>query len=158
MYQFASLGKWTASYELVLICCFDCCVREEFKKFWRKIIAYFSLLRNGPHRKTMRQTIIFCCGNVFTGPLPSNNRAIHRPTDSTLTRHGPHRKRCVQQFFHCCRRNVFTGPLPSNDRRIHIQTYRQQSDLISLLLFIQNEESGLRKECNGKQISSSFIS
>jgi hypothetical protein len=59
----------------------------------------------------------------------------------SLIRHGPHRKRRVQQFFHCwvsiCYRgNVFTDPLPSsdrgiftealpsNDKRIHIQTQR----------------------------------
>jgi hypothetical protein len=45
-----------------------------------------------------------------------------------LTRHGPHRKRRIQQFYSClcigCRDNVFTEPLPNNDRRIHIQTHR----------------------------------
>jgi hypothetical protein len=39
----------------------------------------------------------------------------------SLIRHGPHRKRRVQQFFYCCvyiryRGNVSTEPLPSNDR------------------------------------------
>jgi hypothetical protein len=46
-----------------------------------------------------------------------------------MIRHGPRRKRRVQQFFYCCvciscRGNVFTEPLPSNDRGIHIQTHR----------------------------------
>jgi hypothetical protein len=41
----------------------------------------------------------------------------------SLTRHRPHWKRRVQQFFYCCvciryRGNVSTEPLPSNDRRI----------------------------------------
>jgi hypothetical protein len=45
-----------------------------------------------------------------------------------LTRHGPHRKRRVQQFFYRfmsvrCRGNVFTELLPSNDMRIDIQTH-----------------------------------
>jgi hypothetical protein len=39
----------------------------------------------------------------------------------SMTRHGPHWKLCVQQFFYCCacicyRSNVSTEPLPSNDR------------------------------------------
>jgi hypothetical protein len=47
----------------------------------------------------------------------------------SFIRHGPHRKRRVQKFFHCCtcircHCNVFTQPLPGNDRRIHIETHR----------------------------------
>jgi hypothetical protein len=47
----------------------------------------------------------------------------------SLIRHGPHRKRHVQQIFYCCvcvcyRGNVSTEPLPSNERGIHIQTHR----------------------------------
>jgi hypothetical protein len=58
------------------------------QKFWKELIAYFCLIR-----------------------------------------HGPHTKRCVQQFFYFClcirsRGNVFTEPLPSNDRGIHIQAHR----------------------------------
>jgi hypothetical protein len=46
----------------------------------------------------------------------------------SLIRHGPHRKRRVQQFFYCCicilcRGNVFTEPLPSKSRG-NIQTNR----------------------------------
>jgi hypothetical protein len=43
-----------------------------------------------------------------------------------LIRHGPHRRRHVQQCFCCmcirCRGNVFTEPLPNNDSKIQIQT------------------------------------
>jgi hypothetical protein len=59
----------------------------------------------------------------------------------SLTRHGPHWKRRVQQFFYCCvciryrgkvsteplpsnDKGIFTEPLPSNNRGIHIQTHR----------------------------------
>jgi hypothetical protein len=47
---------------------------------------------------------------------------------SPLIRHGPHRKRRVQQFFYCCvpvrcRGNNFNEPLPSNDIEMHVQTY-----------------------------------
>jgi hypothetical protein len=48
-------------------------------------------------------------------------------------RHGPHRKRRVQQFFYCvyicCRGNVFTEPLPSSSKGIHTQT--DGKDLLS---------------------------
>jgi hypothetical protein len=42
----------------------------------------------------------------------------------SLIQHGPHWKRCVQQFFYCCvwiryRDNVSTEPLCSNDRGIY---------------------------------------
>jgi hypothetical protein len=45
----------------------------------------------------------------------------------SFLRHGPHRKRRVQEFFYymciCCRGNVFTEPLPSNEKGIHIETH-----------------------------------
>lgn len=50
-----------------------------------------------------------------------------------LKRHGPHRKRLVQQFFYCayirCSGNVFAEPLHSKDRKTLLDT---QSDLKSL--------------------------
>jgi hypothetical protein len=53
-------------------------------------------------------------------PLPSNDKGMHRPTDSPLIRHGPHRKWCVQQFLYCFLNslswNVFTEQLPSNEK------------------------------------------
>jgi hypothetical protein len=88
----------------------------------------------------------------------------------SLIRHGPHRKRSVQQFFYCCvciryRGNVSTDPLPSNDKgnfteplpsndkgsftkplpsndRGDTQTHTQQPNLISLLYFFQNRKVG----------------
>jgi hypothetical protein len=41
-------------------------------------MAYFPLIRHGPHRKRRVQHFLYCCvcirysGNVFTEPLPSN--------------------------------------------------------------------------------------
>jgi hypothetical protein len=51
--------------------------------------------------------------------MEKNNFKLEQETNRLLPlkRHGPHRKRCVQQLF-CfisCRGNVFTKPLPSND-------------------------------------------
>jgi hypothetical protein len=37
-----------------------------------------------------------------------------------------------------------TGPFSSNYKRKSRQTHRQQGDLISLILFFQNEEHGLQ--------------
>jgi hypothetical protein len=56
------------------------------KKFWEELIAYFPLIGHGPHRKrhnygdTHSIHIIFhnirYRGNVFTEPLPSNDKGI----------------------------------------------------------------------------------
>jgi hypothetical protein len=57
---------------------------EDSKKFWEELIAYFSLLRHVQHRKRHVQQSFYWClcircrGNVFTNPLPSNDRGIHR--------------------------------------------------------------------------------
>jgi hypothetical protein len=54
------------------------------KKFWEELIAYFSLIRNGQHRKRRLQKIFRCSGNVFTEPLPSNDRGIHIQTQRLM--------------------------------------------------------------------------
>jgi hypothetical protein len=79
----------------------------------------------------------------------------------SLTRHGPHLKRRVQQFFYYCvciryRGNVCTEPLPSNDRGNN--RHRQQRDIISLLYFIfQNNKSRLTLVICGGQVASSNL-
>jgi hypothetical protein len=55
-------------------------------KFWEELIAYFPLIRHKPHRKGRVQQFIYrwvfirCGGNVFTEPLPSNDRGMHIDT------------------------------------------------------------------------------
>jgi hypothetical protein len=59
------------------------------KKCWEELIAYFPLTGHGQHRKRRVQQFFYCCvcircrGNVFTEPLPSNNRRdTHRDTQT----------------------------------------------------------------------------
>jgi hypothetical protein len=60
------------------------------KKFWEELIAYFPLLRRGPHRKRRVQQFFYCClcircrGNFFTEPLSSNDRGIHIQTQRLM--------------------------------------------------------------------------
>jgi hypothetical protein len=72
-------------------------------------------------QKMKLPTIICCRGNIFTELLPSNNREIHRTSDSPLIRHGHHRKWYVQHSSFaaciCCQSNVFTVLLPSTEMR-----------------------------------------
>jgi hypothetical protein len=48
-----------------------------------ELIAYFPLIRHGPHIKRRVQQFYYRCvsirfhGNVFTEPLPSNDSGIH---------------------------------------------------------------------------------
>jgi hypothetical protein len=103
-----------------------------WNKFWEELIAYFPLIRHGPHIKSSR------CLATIRGLLPSRCLATiaggytDTHTDSnviswvystfskqesrlkiqevlgrtnrllSLIRHGPHWKRRVQQFFYCC--------------------------------------------------------
>jgi hypothetical protein len=77
---------------------------------------------------------------IFTVPLPSNDKGNF--TEPLLSKD----------------RGIFTKPLPSNDEgtvtepllskdkadtQTHKHTHREQRDLISLLSFFQNKESGL---------------
>jgi hypothetical protein len=55
------------------------------KKFSEKLIVYFSTKWHAPHRKKRRVRQLFCCCvcircrvNVFTEPLPLNNRGVRR--------------------------------------------------------------------------------
>jgi hypothetical protein len=56
------------------------------KKFWEELIVYFPSIRHGPHRKRRVKQFFYCCmciccrGNIFTEPLPSNERGLHIQT------------------------------------------------------------------------------
>jgi hypothetical protein len=56
------------------------------KKFWKELITYFPLIRHEPHTKRCTKQFFYCCicircrGNVFSEPLPSNDRGIHIQT------------------------------------------------------------------------------
>jgi hypothetical protein len=67
-------------------------------------------------------------GNVTTKPLPSNAREIFTET------------------LRSNEKGTFTEPLVATIRGIHRDTHahRQQRDLINLILFFQNKESGLK--------------
>jgi hypothetical protein len=59
-----------------------------YKKFWEELIAYFYLIQHGLHRKGRIQQFFYCCvfircrRNVFTEPLPSNDKGYtYRCTD-----------------------------------------------------------------------------
>jgi hypothetical protein len=58
----------------------------QYKKFWEELIAYFPLIRHGPHKKKDASSnyaivaYIRCRDNAFTEPLPSNDRGIHIQT------------------------------------------------------------------------------
>jgi hypothetical protein len=53
------------------------------KKFWEELISYFPMIRRGPHIKWRVQRFFYSClcihcrGNVFTEPLPSNDKGIN---------------------------------------------------------------------------------
>jgi hypothetical protein len=50
------------------------------KKFWEDLIAYLSSIGHGPHIKRRIEQFPRCRGNVFTEPLPSNNKGLHGQT------------------------------------------------------------------------------
>jgi hypothetical protein len=114
------------------------------KKFWKVLIVSFPLIRHGPHRKRRVQqfsycyTCIICRGNVFTEPLPSNNRGIHTQTqtDGRDLWSAPLKWAQAPSF-------IKTG---SSIRELiggGFQTYRRSSDFITLLLFFHNKGSSL---------------
>jgi hypothetical protein len=109
---------------LTLNLCHYSCSHAYFslnKKFWEELIAYFPLIRHGPHRKRRLQQL-FVAAETCSHSHCLAVIGVHtdRPIDSPFMRHGPHRKRRFQQFFviSCitCRGNVSTEPFPSNDR------------------------------------------
>jgi hypothetical protein len=108
------------------------------KKFWEELIAYFPLIRHESHRKRRLEQFFCCCvcicchGNVYSEPLPSNNRELHiqphrlmggtykeRRSDG-LRCHDNHTKFYNDWFRHS---------------KVDRGTHKQHDDLTSLLLF-----------------------
>jgi hypothetical protein len=55
------------------------------KKFWKEV-TYFRFIRHGPHRQRLIKQFLYycvcirCVGNVFTEPLPGNDKGIRIQT------------------------------------------------------------------------------
>jgi hypothetical protein len=76
------------------------------KKFWEEQIAYFPLIRHGPHRNRRLQQFFVAGGTSLPEPLPSNGPTqTHLSNSSSIVA-------CIR-----CSGNVFTEPLPSNGRK-----------------------------------------
>jgi hypothetical protein len=115
-----------------------------------RISNIFLLIRHWPHRKRCVQQFFCCCvcircrGNIVTEPLPSNDKGIHIYTHSLMGGiyevHRWDELRChdIYTKFH---NDWFRH---SNVDRGESRTHRQHGDLISILLFSQNKESGLK--------------
>jgi hypothetical protein len=92
------------------------------KKFWEELIAYFPMIRYGPHRKRRLQQFVVAAGTSLPSCyLATIGGYTNRPTDWPLMRCGLRRKWYVQQFsiITCIRfrGNVFTDPKPNNEWR-----------------------------------------
>jgi hypothetical protein len=107
-------------------------------KYWEKLIVYFPSIWHGPHTKECAR--IRYSGNVVTEQLPSNNRGIHIETDwwEWCTKYGVEMGSGV--IIHTPGLLKISSGIQMLKREIH----RQHSDLISLLLFLQNMESMLK--------------
>jgi hypothetical protein len=112
-------------------------ISREYKKFLEEIIAYFPLIRHGPHRKRRLQQFFVAAGTR----LPSHCRLTiggytDRPTYSSLTLHRPHRNDVSKIFsaVACIRSrgNLFTNRcLTTIGRDTHTDTQTDGRDLWS---------------------------
>jgi hypothetical protein len=88
-----------------------------------RVCFLLSQIRDFPFRRLLR-----FAGRFFNCRLFLKNFLGRTNCLLSLTRHEPHIKRQVEEFFYCCvcircRINVFAEPLHSNDRRIHTYTH-----------------------------------
>jgi hypothetical protein len=83
--------------------------------------------------KTTPTTIFRCRGNVFTEPLPSNDRGIQTQILLSYDTDRIESDACNDYSiiaYILCHRNVFTEPLSRNDTRgIQIQTHRLMREI-----------------------------
>jgi hypothetical protein len=54
------------------------------KKFWEEQVAYFPLIRHGPHRTRRLQQFFVAGGTSLPELLPGNYKGIHRHTRPTV--------------------------------------------------------------------------
>jgi hypothetical protein len=73
--------------------------------FWEELIAYFPLIRHGPHRKRLLQQFFVAAGRSLLSCHQATIGAYtDRPTDIR-----------IQQFFYCC---VYSLPKESVYRAV----------------------------------------
>jgi hypothetical protein len=123
------------------------------KKFCGDLTAYFSLIRQGPHRKRHLQQFFYgflyirCRGNVFNESFPSNARGIDIQTHRLMGGIYEVRRwdglRChdIHNKFH---KDWFTHTHVDGGGA-DLQINRQHGNLISLLLLFQNKENRLKR-------------
>jgi hypothetical protein len=118
------------------------------KKFWEELIAYFSLIRHGPHRKRRFQKFFCCClcirsrSNVFprrylatiAGYTYVYGQDYGRDLRSTAFEMGSGAMIYIQSF-------IKTGLAI---QKLMWGIHRQHGDLMSLPLLFQNMESRLK--------------
>jgi hypothetical protein len=105
--------------------------------------SYFPLIRHRPHRKRCVQQFFYCwvcisCrANVFTEPLPSNDRGVHRLMGGFYEIH--HRDRLRWHDIHTkCHKDWFKHQNLIGGIHRH-----RQHDILMSTFFFQNKESML---------------
>jgi hypothetical protein len=85
------MRQWTTrSFITKLSSVYDILTFFRTKKFREELIAYFPLIRYESHRKRSVQQFFYrcvcvrCCGNLFTEPLPSNDKGDTHKDKQTL--------------------------------------------------------------------------
>jgi hypothetical protein len=92
------------------------------KKFWEELIAYFPLIRHGPHRKRRLQQFFVAAGTSLPSCyLATIDGYVYTPTDSPwydtdrIENDASNNSSIIARIR--CRGNVFTEPLPSTEGR-----------------------------------------
>jgi hypothetical protein len=91
--------------------------KDSNKKFWKELIAYFPMIRHGPHIKRRLQQFFVGAGMYLPSCYISKLRGYrqtHRHASNNFS------VACIR-----CRGNVFTEPLPST----HTNTKNDKRDL-----------------------------
>jgi hypothetical protein len=92
--------------------------KQKYMGDWEVLIAYFPLIRHGPHRKRRLQQLFFSAGSSLQSCYLATIRGytdsqIPLWCDMDLIENDASNSSSIFAWI-CCRRNVFTNPLPSN--------------------------------------------